>query len=73
MHFIKNVVALSLFAVAALAQGNLQFTSTPPTVEVGKSYTITWSGGNTAEPVTITLREGSPGDLKTVSTITSKY
>lgn len=72
MRFFTALFGIATFAVAVLAQGGIQFTSVPPSVNVGQSYTITWSGGDSTQPVTIVLREGNPGDLTTVATITSK-
>jgi hypothetical protein len=71
MRFFTALFAIATFAIAALAQ-DIAFTSVPPAVNVGQSYTLTWSGGDPNQPVTIILRQGDPGDLTTVSTITSK-
>jgi hypothetical protein len=70
MHFLKTVASVALFAAAALAQG-VAFTSTPSGVQVGQSYTITWTGGDPNQPVTLVLRSGSPGNLDTTTTITA--
>jgi hypothetical protein len=72
MRFFTALFGIATFAVAALAQGNIQFTSVPPSVVVGQAYTITWSGGDPNQPVTIILRQGDPNNLSTVETITSK-
>ncbi len=73
MRFFTALFGIVTFAVAALAQGGgIAFTSTPSSVSVGQSYTVTWSGGDPTQPVTIILREGNPSALTTVSTITSK-
>ena len=72
MRFFTALFGVVTFAVAALAQSGIQFTSYPPSVVVGQPYTLTWSGGDPTQPVTIILREGNPGALTTVKTITSK-
>ncbi|OAP63560.1 hypothetical protein AYL99_02787 [Fonsecaea erecta] len=52
----------------ALAQARIAFTSVPALVVAGQSYNISWAGGD-GSPVTITLREGDPNDLKTIATL----
>ncbi|KIW19967.1 hypothetical protein PV08_00542 [Exophiala spinifera] len=52
----------------ALAQTKIAFTHVPAAVVGGGSYNITWGGGDDT-PVTITLREGDPDDLKTIETL----
>ncbi|KAI9889141.1 MAG: hypothetical protein M1814_005732 [Vezdaea aestivalis] len=67
MHFIQTLlVGASAFA---LASAQLAFTSFPSSVEVGKTYTLTYSGGS--GPVTILLRKGSSNDLRTIATLSS--
>lgn len=36
------------------------------------TYLTQWGGGDGTSPVTITLREGNPSDLTTISTLTSE-
>ncbi|KAF2755012.1 hypothetical protein EJ05DRAFT_503324 [Pseudovirgaria hyperparasitica] len=50
--------------------GILFFTNIPQAVETGKTYTIEYVAPTDA-PVSITLQEGSSGNMKTVATLTS--
>jgi hypothetical protein len=65
-----------LLAAAAFALTNAlpQFTMTPSFftagLSAGSTYNITWSGAS--GPVTLLLKNGSPTNLQTVSTIGSK-
>ncbi|KAJ9615737.1 hypothetical protein H2200_001814 [Cladophialophora chaetospira] len=61
------LLSASLFSYA-LAQTRIAFTSVPAVAEAGKSYNLTWGGGD-GSPVTITLREGDSNDLKTIATL----
>ncbi|KIW23192.1 uncharacterized protein PV07_11412 [Cladophialophora immunda] len=61
------LLSTSLFT-HALAQARIAFTSVPALVVAGQSYNISWAGGD-GSPVTITLREGDPNDLKTIATL----
>lgn len=67
----KSVVYSVVLAVlAGLASCKVALTnSNYDNIEAGESFTITWSG-NTG-PITLTLKNGPEGNLKTVSTITS--
>ncbi|QDS72987.1 hypothetical protein FKW77_008869 [Venturia effusa] len=73
MYMLKSVVSVAVFAAAAIAQStNLQFTSFPPTtVTAGTPITLTWIGGDSAAPVTITLKQGLSSDLKDVGVLTT--
>jgi len=72
MYMLKSVVSVAFFAVAALAQtGTLQFTSFPSAVTAGQPVTVTWIGGDSNAPVTITLKKGLSTDLKDVGVLTS--
>jgi hypothetical protein len=46
MYIIKSIISVALFAIAAIAQSSIQFTSVPNNVQAGQSYTITWQGGD---------------------------
>ncbi|EXJ88380.1 hypothetical protein A1O1_05310 [Capronia coronata CBS 617.96] len=56
------------FVACAVGQTKIAFTSVPAIAVAGESYNITWGGGD-GSPVTVTLREGDPDDLKTVTTL----
>ncbi|KAE9961241.1 hypothetical protein BLS_002929 [Venturia inaequalis] len=73
MYMLKSVVSVAVFAAAAIAQStNLAFTSFPPTtVAAGSPITLTWIGGDSTAPVTITLKKGVSTDLKDVGVVTS--
>lgn len=70
MFSLRSLLALAPLAALALAQNKVAFTSLPATLDVGDSFNITWAGGD-GTPVTLTLRQGNPNDLNTVSTIAS--
>ena len=72
MRFFTALFGVVTFAIVALAQSTIQITSIPSSVTVGQPVTITWSGGDPTQPVTLILRSGNPGDLTTITTITSK-
>jgi len=73
MRFFQSaLLAVSALASVALAQSStLSFTKVPTSVTVGQSYTIEWKTSDTTSPITITLRKGPSGNLKTISTLTS--
>ncbi|KAJ9633296.1 uncharacterized protein PV06_00989 [Exophiala oligosperma] len=68
MFFPKALLLGASLYSYALAQTKIAFTHVPAVVVAGESYNITWGGGDDT-PVTITLREGDPDDLKTVQTL----
>ncbi|KIW83540.1 hypothetical protein Z517_02785 [Fonsecaea pedrosoi CBS 271.37] len=69
MRFPAKLLLLSAsLATHVLAQARIAFTSVPAVVVAGQSYNISWAGGD-GSPVTITLREGDPDDLKTIATL----
>jgi len=63
-----RLFAAAAFVACAVAQSKLQFTTLPSNVEVGKPVPIKWTGGD-GSPVTITLKKGTPQNLKTVSVL----
>ncbi|KAL9639866.1 MAG: hypothetical protein Q9164_000645 [Protoblastenia rupestris] len=72
MYFTKALVLCASLVVSAVAQANqerIAFTTLPSSVEAGRSVTLRWAGGDNT-PVTITLKQGDPGDLRTVALIT---
>ncbi|KAJ5085295.1 hypothetical protein N7532_010066 [Penicillium argentinense] len=72
MHF-SNVLAVSASLIAlGYAADPLAFTSWPKEVAAGKPVTLTWAGATANQPVTLTLRKGSAGDLSDVETITDQ-
>lgn len=60
-----------LAALAAAAQAVNFTVLTFSTVEAGKPFPISWTGAK--GPVTLTLKDGSPLNLQTVSTIACTY
>ncbi|KAK7952391.1 uncharacterized protein PG986_008119 [Apiospora aurea] len=54
---------------AAMVAAKASFTNTDFDVEAGKPFKLTWDGAS--GPVTILLKSGPSGNLKTVSTLTS--
>jgi hypothetical protein len=69
-------ILFSLFALLSLALAadpHIVFTSTPQAAVVGKTYNLTWSGGDGASQVTIELRRGVPANLMWVAYLTSTY
>jgi len=68
MLFTRLFAAAAFVACAVAQTGTLQFTTLPSNVEVGKPVPIKWSGGD-GSPVTITLKKGTPKDLKTVAVL----
>ncbi|KAJ5157801.1 uncharacterized protein N7482_008901 [Penicillium canariense] len=72
MHF-TSVLAVSatLFAVA-YANDPLAFTAWPKDIQAGKPVTLTWAGGAPDQPVTLTLRKGTSGNLHDVEVITAQ-
>ncbi|MDI1491366.1 MAG: hypothetical protein OHK93_002575 [Ramalina farinacea] len=72
MLFTQSFVLFASLISSAIAQtsNRISFTQTPPSsVKAGSSVTLKWSGGND-QPVTITLKQGDPNNLQTVSLIT---
>ena len=65
----SQLFAVAALAASAVAQNILAFTQTPGAVQAGVPATIRWTGGSSG-PVTISLRKGSPTDLKTVAVLT---
>lgn len=53
---------------AAMVAAKASFTNTDFSVEAGKPFKLTWDGAS--GPVTILLKSGPSGNLKTVSTLT---
>jgi len=73
MYTLKSIVSVALFAVYAVAQSSIAFTSFPTNVQAGQTYNLTWEGGDSTQPVTILLRQGDPNNLQTVTSLTSTY
>jgi len=72
MYMLKSVVSMALVAAYAVAQSStLQFTSFPANVQAGTQVTLTWTGGDSTQPVTILLKQGDPTNLDTVGTLTT--
>ncbi|KAJ5593297.1 hypothetical protein N7537_010201 [Penicillium hordei] len=73
MHFSKSVIAVTASIVSVgLAADPLSFTSWPKEpLKAGKPVTLTWTGADPDQPVTILLRQGSSGDLQAVKPITT--
>ncbi|KAI4177947.1 MAG: hypothetical protein LQ343_000031 [Gyalolechia ehrenbergii] len=71
MHFIKSLLIGAAAIVAVIAQSSpIAFTSTPASVQAGRSVVLRWGGGDDNQPVTITLKRGDANNLQTVSLIT---
>ncbi|KAL8943540.1 MAG: hypothetical protein Q9216_000998 [Gyalolechia sp. 2 TL-2023] len=71
MHFTKSLLVGAAAVVAVIAQSSpIAFTSTPASVEAGRSVVLRWGGGDDSQPVTITLKRGDTDNLQTVSLIT---
>ena len=64
---------LGLLSLALAADPQIVFTSTPPAAVVGKTYNLTWLGGDEESQVTIELRRGDPANLMWVAYLTSTY
>jgi hypothetical protein len=66
---LSTLLAAALALVAAEAK--IAFTKVPgSSVTVGTSFTLEWDGAEDDAPVTITLKQGDPNDLTTVSLLT---
>ncbi|KAI0193191.1 Ser-Thr-rich glycosyl-phosphatidyl-inositol-anchored membrane family-domain-containing protein [Xylaria flabelliformis] len=64
------ISSVVLAAFLGLVNAKVQLTnSNYDDIEAGSTFTITWSGAE--GPVTLTLKNGESGDLKTVQTITT--
>lgn len=72
MLFSRFFAAAALVATVVAQSKIIQFTTLPSNVEVGKPVPIKWTGGD-GSPVTITLKKGTPKDLKTVTVLTGKF
>ncbi|KAL8944983.1 MAG: hypothetical protein Q9211_000416 [Gyalolechia sp. 1 TL-2023] len=71
MHFTKSLLVGAAAIVAVIAQSSpIAFTSTPASVQAGRSVVLRWGGGDENQPVTITLKRGDSNNLRTVSLIT---
>ncbi|KAJ5183755.1 hypothetical protein N7492_001371 [Penicillium capsulatum] len=64
-------VSASLLAVGYAADP-LAFNSWPKDIQAGKPVTLTWSGADPHEPVTLTLKKGAAGNLDDVEIITDE-
>ncbi|KAK4635232.1 hypothetical protein CLAFUW4_00593 [Fulvia fulva] len=64
------VGVLAAFAAAQGTSSTLYFTRVPSPITAGQQTALTYATGDTTSPVTILLRKGNPGDLKTVATLT---
>lgn len=62
---------LAIAAAVSQALAEVQLTNSAYAVTENQPFTITWSGAEGA--VTLTLKDGSSTDLKTVSAIASKF
>jgi hypothetical protein len=69
MRFFQSIITGAALVAAALA---VEINTFPSEVEVGKSYTVTYSPNDDA-PTTFLLRQGLNEDLKTLATLTSMY
>lgn len=69
--FSKTIVLSALAAIAAAQSSVLTFTNVPNPITDGQAQAITYATNDTSNPVTITLRQGPSGDLKTIETLTS--
>ncbi|KAI1734789.1 Ser-Thr-rich glycosyl-phosphatidyl-inositol-anchored membrane family-domain-containing protein [Xylaria scruposa] len=64
------ISSVVLAAFLGLVNAKVQLTNSNfDDIEAGSTFTITWSGAE--GPVTLTLKNGASGDLKTVQTITT--
>ncbi|MCJ1238985.1 hypothetical protein MMC14_006977 [Varicellaria rhodocarpa] len=71
MHFSSVLLLGASFVIAVVAQ-NIQFTQSPSLLGVaaGQPINLTWTGGDGSSAITITLKQGDPKNLQTVSIIT---
>jgi hypothetical protein len=69
----KVVISSVVLAVlAGLANAKVMLTNSAfDGIEAGKTFEITWTDAQ--GPVTLTLKNGAEGDLKTVGVLTSAY
>jgi len=67
MRFTQTLFAGAAFVAAALA---LEINEYPPSVEAGKTYTVTYSPADN-KPTTFILRKGVNENLDTVTTLTT--
>ncbi|KAJ6006736.1 hypothetical protein N7451_004680 [Penicillium sp. IBT 35674x] len=72
MHFNTILAVSASLLTLGYAADPLSFTSWPADIAAGKPVTLTWTGGNTNGPVTLTLRKGTSGNLEDVETITDQ-
>ncbi|KAJ2975154.1 hypothetical protein NUW58_g8438 [Xylaria curta] len=64
------ISSMILAALLGLANAKVQFTNSNfDDIEAGQTFEITWSEAE--GPVTVTLKNGSDDDLKTVQTLTT--
>ncbi len=63
----KFIVASVVAALAATVSALPAFTNTAFDIVAGQPFTLTWSGNS--GPVTISLANGDPNNLKVVETI----
>lgn len=69
---LAKALLLSAFAAFAAAQSTvLTFTRVPNPVTDGEAAAITYATNDTDAPVTIILRKGPSGNLKTVDVLTT--
>lgn len=67
-----KAILVGAFAALAVAQSTvLTFTRVPNPVTAGTANAITYATNDTMSPVTITLRKGESGNLKTISNLTT--
>ncbi|KAF2636390.1 hypothetical protein P280DRAFT_533915 [Massarina eburnea CBS 473.64] len=67
MRFFEVVISGAALIAAALA---VEFNELPTSIEPGKTYTLTYSPKDDT-PTTLKLRQGEPGNLDTLETITT--
>jgi len=67
MRFFSAFLSGAALITAALA---VQINDFPPSVQPGKTYTITYSPADNT-PTTLILRKGKSGDLTTIATLTT--
>ncbi|KAJ6103409.1 hypothetical protein N7486_005836 [Penicillium sp. IBT 16267x] len=72
MHFATILAVSASLITLGYAADPLSFTSWPADIAAGKPVTLTWTGGNTNGPVTLTLRKGPSGNLQDVEIITDQ-
>ncbi|KAJ5936625.1 hypothetical protein N7466_003075 [Penicillium verhagenii] len=72
MHFTTILAVSASIFTLGLAVDPLSFTSWPADIAAGKPVTLTWTGAATNEPVVLTLRKGTSGNLQDVEVITDQ-